>query len=390
MERVTPMGRVTPMERVTKVVLWSFVVLAAMGFIVAPVHAHHAPGLAAPAKAAAASPAASTSHTSGISGQGEMRFKVLYTSDHLPKEAQDEKVLKSAHGGFAVDRRPGKGEIYFVLTGAGIIQISADLKTTRLLDTPDSVKNTNMHNTTIWYAPDRAAYLTFPANQTGQVFTTTLEGKLVHTLNAPTGDDDFDEPTVNQYFFAKGNFVPTDVEQLDGLFYVATGYSKLDYVLTARILGTNPFKAAWNHLAFGGKGTGPGQFGTAHGITVPEGTKRIDIADRPNAEVDRFTRYGHYRSTLKLPSGSYPCDIDYEGNYAVVGSLNGPDRSKGAPIYVLKDDRIISTLMLKEDLGLKNFQHIHNAVILKMGGKFYVIAQAWNPGDFAILEQVTD
>ena len=44
--------------------------------------------------------------------------------------------------------------------------------------------------------------------------------------------------------------------------------------------------------------------------------------------------------------------------------------------------------MIKEDLGLEKFTHIHNAVLRKHGGKHYVIAQAWNPGDFAILEQV--
>src|ERR687887_357758 len=63
-----------------------------------------------------------------FSGQGKMKFRVLYTSDHLPAEAQ--KVLTSAHGGFAVDLRPGKGETYFSLKGAGIIQISSDLKST--------------------------------------------------------------------------------------------------------------------------------------------------------------------------------------------------------------------------------------------------------------------
>jgi hypothetical protein len=46
--------------------------------------------------------------------------------------------------------------------------------------------------------------------------------------------------------------------------------------------------------------------------------------------------------------------------------------------------------MPKEDLGLANFKHIHNAVLREYGNKYYLIAQAWNPGDFAILEQVTD
>ena len=37
--------------------------------------------------------------------------------------------------------------------------------------------------------------------------------------------------------------------------YVATGYSKLDYVLTARILKHSPVQLAWHNISFGGKGT---------------------------------------------------------------------------------------------------------------------------------------
>ena len=112
----------------------------------------------------------------GISGQGKMRFKVLYTSDHLPAEAQ--KVLTSAHGGFPVDLRPGKGETYFSLKGAGIIQIGADLKSTRMVATPADMKKTNLHNTTIWNAPDGVPHLLFPDNEGGHVYITTLDGKL--------------------------------------------------------------------------------------------------------------------------------------------------------------------------------------------------------------------
>jgi len=324
----------------------------------------------------------------GVSGQGKLRFRVLYTSDHLPAEAQ--KVLTGAHGGFAVDVRPGKGETYFALKGAGIIQISSDLKSTRLLDTAPDMKDTNLHNTTIWYAPDATPYLSFPGNEAAKVFTTTLDGKLVHTLHTPESGTDLGSPIANDYFKGAGNFVPTDVEQLDGLLYMTTGYSNLDFVLTARILSFHPFNAVWNDLAFGGRGTGPGQFGTGHGITVPPGTKRIEVSDRPNSEIDRFTRYGQYLSTLRMPLGSLPCDIFYLGKYAIVGALEGPDRGKGAPIYILENDQLVSTIMPKEDLGLANFKHIHNAVLREYGNKLYVIAQAWNPGDFAILEQVAD
>lgn len=62
---------------------------------------------------------------------------------------------------------------------------------------------------------------------------------------------------------------------------------------------------------------------------------------------------------------------------------------EGRAHLYLGNDKLISTIMAKEDLGLANFQHIHNAVLHKVGSKFYIIAQAWKPGDFAILEQVT-
>ncbi len=322
-----------------------------------------------------------------VTGEGKYRFRLLYTSKHLPAKAVE--VLKKAHGGFAVDRRPGKGHVYFALPGAGIIQISGDLKTTRLLDTPPAVRDTNQHNTLIWYPANADPCLTFPSNDAGKVFTTTLEGKLVHTLEAPTGEEDLGNETATEYFRKKLKFTPTDVEQLDGLYYVATGYSPLDYVLTAKVT-LEPFDAKWNNLSFGGKGTGPGQFGTGHGITVPRGAKRLDVADRPNSEIDRFSPDGKYLGTVPLPKGSLPCDTFYEGNVCVVGCLEGPDKAKGAPIYILEDDKLVSTLMPKEDLGLENFKHVHNAVCVLIDKKMYVIAQAWNPGDFAILEQVKE
>jgi len=375
------------MKLVTKAVLCGWVVLLGVSFSVVSIRAHDPRAYKidlqqTPAVTGAKAP------VPGITGQGKMRFRILYTSDRLPDEAR--KVLVKAHGGFAVDRRPGKGETYFALPGAGILQISSDLKTIRMLDTAEEMKNVNLHDATIWYAQDGSPYLVFPANDAGKIFTTTLAGKLVNTLDAPSAKDDFEAPEVHDYFLGAGNFAPTDVEQLDGLYYITTGYSNLDYVLTARIL-QNPFRVIWNDLAFGGKGDGPGQFGTAHGITIPPGTKRLDISDRPHSRIERFTRYGHYMSSLKMPSGSLPCDVDYlDQHYAIVAALDGPDPSKGAPIYILEDDQLISTIRPKEDLGLENFKHNHNAVLRKIGDRFYIIGQAWNPGDFVILEQVTD
>lgn len=319
-----------------------------------------------------------------VSGQGKYKFRVLYTSSHLPAKAQE--VLVNAHGGFAVDRRPGQGEIYFALPGAGIIEVAADFKSTRLLDTDPAVRDTNQHNTTLWTTPGGETYLVFPGNSSAKVYTTTLQGKLLHTLEAPTADS-FDVPAVKEYFAAGEGFVPTDVEALGGRYYVATGYSKLDYVLTAAVKTDDGVSAEWGGLAFGGKGSEPGQFGTGHGITVVN-DDTLAVADRPNSEVEFFNPAGKYLSKLDLPKGSFPCDTDLEGGLMVVGCLHGPDRDKGAPIYLVEDGEVVSTIMCKEDLGLENFQHIHNAAMRVIDSKVYVIAQAWNPGDFAILEQV--
>lgn len=345
-----------------------------------------------------------------VSGQGSLKFRVLFTSDHLPSLAA--RVVKNAHGGFAVDRRPGRGEIYFALPEAGILQISRDFSLVRMLNASVEIRETNMHNTTIWYDADGNGYLAFPANDAGKVFTTTLDGFSKHTLEAPGSGVTFDAAAVNAYFSRDGKFVPTDVEYVGGKYFVTTGYSQLDYVLTAEVSVTKPdpaeeaaaqsnrrrrrgpsgpsVSASWNPLAFGGKGTQPGQFGTGHGITLlPDGATLV-VADRPNSELERFSQDGAYLDTVQLPKGSFPCDVDFEAGYAVVGCLHGPDRSKGAPIYILKDDKVVSTIMPKEELGLKNFQHIHNAVLIEREGVLYVIAQAWNPGDFVILKQAID
>jgi len=370
--------------------MYGLVGLAGMTRNVTALHAHHhhAPRFGKRAlQASLAASGAMADNAPGVSGQGDLKFKVKYTSDHLPPEAQ--KVLKDAHGGFAVDRRPGKDETYFALPGAGIIQISSDFKTISMVETPDEMRKVNLHDTNIWYGEDGTPYLVFPANSEGKIFTTTLDGRLVHKLDKPTAAENFEAPEVHDYFLGGGNFSPTAVEYLEGLYYVTTGYCNLDYVLTARVTPESNFQAVWNDLAWGGKGDAIGKFRTGHGITKPPGMVRLDVADRPNSRFERFSRYGHYLSGLAMPSGSLPCDINYlDQQYSVVPALEGPDKSKGAPIYILENEKLVSTIMIKEDLGLPNFTHIHNAAIRKIGNKFYIMALAWNPGDFAILEQV--
>lgn len=323
-----------------------------------------------------------------VSGQGDFQFKILHTSASLPEKALV--GLNAAHGGFAVDRREGKGEIYFALPQVGIIRIANDLNTIEILPTDAEMATKNMHNSKLWVGGNGQTYLTFPGTDSARVWTTTDQGALVNILEAPTADTPFDDATVSTYFKNGGKFVPTDVEFLGNRFYVTTGYSDLDYVLTADVKAADTFSSAWTPFAFGGKdkANAPGKFGTGHGITVAPDGKTITVADRPNSEIESFDAKGKLLGNLALPKGSLPCDIDYQSGLTIVGCLEGPDKTKGAPIYIVKDDAVISTVTIKDDLGLDKFTHIHNAVMVEKDGKFYIIAQAWNPGDFAILEQV--
>lgn len=321
----------------------------------------------------------------GVSGQGKLKFRVKHAASLLPEAAQ--KVLVKAHGGFAVDRRPGRGQTYFFLPGAGILRIAPDLNSIRLLPTDASMKQVNLHDTTLWFDPaDGSPSLIFPANDAGKIFTTDLSGKLLSTLDAPPPNHEFDAPEVRDYFQGGGNFAPTGAAYLDGLYYISTGYSKLDYVLTARAAPASSVE--WHDLAFGGKGDGPSQFQTGHAITVHPGTHRLDVTDRPHSAIKQFSRYGHLLSAVKAPAGSLPCSVDYLEQYMLVPTLVGPDPSKGAPIYLYEEGRLASTVFPKEDLGLVNFVHNHKAVLHKAGDKLCIVVQAWNPGDFAILEQV--
>src|SRR6185295_9107155 len=176
--------------------LVALALVALLGATLLPAHPHHRSLL--PQEASTPAPGTIAPGAKGVSGQGALRFRVALTAAQLPEEAR--KVLVSAHGGFAVDHRPGKEETYFALPGAGILRMGADLKQIAVVPTAAEMKDTNLHNTKIWYAPDGAAFLSFPANDKGRVFTTSLAGELLNTLAAPTPSDEFGLPSVRDYF----------------------------------------------------------------------------------------------------------------------------------------------------------------------------------------------
>lgn len=312
-------------------------------------------------------------------GSGELTFR------HVPlpfPEAMAEHLVH-AHGGFAhnSEAEGGDGETYFALKGVGLLRLSPDMSRIDVIGGDERFATVNVHNTCL-FREHGETYLALPSDEAQQAFLTTLKGDVLRVFPNPYGPE-------------QGAFRVCDLEYVEGLLYAPNGYA--DNV----VFRTNPFRRSpadpglgtWDDWRFGGSGTEHGKFGTAHGITRVPGTSVFTIADRANARIESFTPSGTYVGGLRLPEGSLPCDVDYHEDLTLVGCLKGPAGSTPAPIYIYRDGNLAAELNVGRDLGLEGFTHIHNAAfraVHRPDGtrKLYVLVYAWNPGNFALLEQV--
>ncbi len=337
-------------------------------------HAHEAP----PAVPAALQLAAPTEATTG---SGE------YTFRHLPVQipAEMAQQLVHAHGGFAHDARSagGDGSTYFALKGVGLLNLRADVSAVDVIGGDESFANVNVHNTCLFRAHGET-FLALPSDEAQRAFLTSPRGQLLRTFPNPYGD-------------SGQAFRVTDLEYVDEQLIATNGYADNVVFVTnpLRREADEPSLGHWDDHTFGGTGTEHGKFGTAHGITRMPGTNVVTIADRAHARLESFTPDGRYVGGTTLPPGTLPCDVDYLDDLTLVGCLRGPDGSTPAPIYILEHGNIVAELNITRDLGLEGFTHIHNAafhVVDQPDGprKLYVLAYAWNPGNFTVLEQVLD
>jgi hypothetical protein len=308
---------------------------------------------------------------------GSAPFAFTYRDDlrNLPEAALANET--KLHGGFAVDRRPGFGHLYYGMAGCGLLRISPDLTVQEVIGLPPQYQNVNFHSTKIGNFEGKPR-LFLPANNDAMVAIVTLDGDVEATLT---------RPEYEEYQAAEVIFKPTDTVMVGEQLIVADGYGA-NYISTADL-----HTHTWvSH--FGGKTSDPdhhGRFGTAHGINLTP-HHHLAIADRPHSRIAITSQTGDWIGSHGLPAGSRPCGIDFTGwqgqSYAVIGSLDDPEKGRPAPIYILDADyHLISTIRPKEDLGIEQADHIHNVIWYQHNGKLYLICQAWNPGRFFVLEQ---
>lgn len=164
-----------------------------------------------------------------------------------------------------------------------------------------------------------------------QVYKTTLDGKIVMTLDFPVETGKYE---------SKEKFKPTEVAVApNGDFYVADGYGS-QYIIHYN------YKGELVNI-FGGRGDENHLFNNAHGVCYDDRDKNnptLLITARVQNALKRFTLQGEYLETIKLPGAyiSRPV-IDGENIYSAVLISKLPWTSESGFVIVLdKNNKVVS------------------------------------------------
>ncbi len=313
-----------------------------------------------------------------LSGQGSFAFAHRPDLASLPAAAREYEA--KLHGGFAVDTRPGQGQIYYGMPGCGLMRVEPDLQQQAIIRLPDELTPLNYHSTKLGQF-DGKQRLFLAANNDEKVIVLSLEGAVDFVLP---------RPIFVEYQFQDVPYKPTDTVLVGDQLYVADGYGS-NYIVAADV-----DTRSWTGI-FGGRTEDPnenGKFLTAHGLNFNPVHHHLDIADRPHSRIQAHGGDGHFIASHKLPFGAFLCGINYlehhERWYAVIGCLRDPEPGRPAPIYIIDAEtyELLSTIRPKEDLGIELAQHLHNVVLHVHDGQVYLVCQAWNPGHYFVLQQV--
>ncbi len=315
-----------------------------------------------------------------VSGQGEYVFSWdQELTAAFPEEAVEHEP--KMHGGFNED--PETGIVYTGIPGYGLCAISADLTKWTKLGTDARLKD-NIHGI-VFFVHKSQKYLAL-AQEGKRVLVVTLDGTVVSEILKPTGNEFKFAPANAFYASEESNFGVTDVTYLKGKIYASTGYSKGDFILTIR-----EKKGVWDWapIAWGGKGTQPGQFQTAHGVLAKG--KHILVANRAAGQVVRFNKKGKYIDMFEdIPAKSLVCNVSFKDEHYFFNALSALEGMKSAPIYAHTGENLVSTIV-PGDLDipiLTNIHHVWPHFVKQADGsqQLYLLIHGWNKGKYAVLK----
>ncbi|WP_245701805.1 6-bladed beta-propeller [Roseivirga misakiensis] len=176
-------------------------------------------------------------------------------------------------------------------------------------------------------------FLFISDNNRHQVIKTTIDGKVVMTLDYPEESGHYQKPE---------QYIPTEVAiGPNGDIYVADGYGQ-------------QWITQYDHQgkfirSFGGRGTGKENLQNAHGIcldTRNAANPSLIVSAREENAFKKYSLDGEYLETIPLP-GAYVCRPVIKGDYLYAAVLKsrayGGDPS-GFVTILDKENRVISNL----------------------------------------------
>ena len=246
--------------------------------------------------------------------------------------------------------------MYTGIPGSGLFAISPDLETWTPLNAHDGRLKANIHGLVAFVDPRGRKRIAVAQNDEQRVLVLdAADGRVLQVLEKPRGGEfggGRGAAEANAYYSARrrhvkgdGNpsvFAVTDVTYLDGKLYCVTGYCDGDFVLTAELHGEGGEGGEggeegeegegswrWGTVAWGGKGTGAGQFTTAHGVTAHDG--HIYVANRESFQVVKFRPDGSLVEVLPdIPHGSRICNVAKAQGSPGGGGVAGGGAAAGA------------------------------------------------------------
>ena len=175
-------------------------------------------------------------------------------------------------------------------------------------------------------------FLYISDNDRHQVIKTTIDGKVVMTL---------DYPKESGHYQKAEEYIPTEVAiGPNGDIYVADGYG-LQWI------------TQYNHKgeyirSFGGRGNDDDNLQNAHGICLDTRTSppSLMVSAREQNAFKRYSLEGQYLETIPLP-GAYVCRPVIHGNHlyaAVLKSRAYGDDPSGFVTILNSDNKVVSNL----------------------------------------------
>lgn len=169
-------------------------------------------------------------------------------------------------------------------------------------------------------------------NSRHQVIKTTIDGKVLLTLDYPKETGEYNKPE---------EYVPTETAIApNGDIYIADGYGK-DFIIQ--------YDHSGRYIRhFGGRGNEPKHLLNAHGICIDNRNTPpvLMVTSRQQNAFKRYTLDGIYMDTIHLP-GAWVCRPVIHGDHlyaAVLQSNRRPSQQSGFVTILNKENKVISNL----------------------------------------------